>query len=442
MPLTGLRPARDPWLGITARSWKLCLEGPCAPSIVGAQSSDFRLIFTLCLLEEGLLVNCRAWPDGFTALFPPHLAILYSLFVLSLDAPLLFLISICTKVRREPRATDSVTDTPSSTLTDATSPTETSTEDSRVDRTSSAEFTTSIASKTLDHHSGLDGTRSTTLTHSGLTTFTSATSTSEPTSLISSVPDDDSSGPPYALIFGLLFGILGLIAIIALIIIIIYRHRRRSRQVSDTDSLQGDRASANSRTGLRRDFRSQMSYLWDASPTSSALFNFQPGAAHHPDRQHHNPPYSDPFSDTEAVPDGGIRTAPINKDLEDQPCISSTEPQAANRDSFHSGTSLGSTLVLPGRSSMGSEYQGTSPPSPTSAPSGTSMGSTLILPGRSSMGSESQGQNLLFPKSPSSSSYTYQRNVVRIDRLGSLDLDRSQTVVSRRSSGTIPAGLL
>lgn len=347
----------------------------------------------------------------------------------------------CTKVRREPRATDSVTDTPSSTLTNATSPTETSTEDSRVDRTSSGGYTTSTASQTLDHQSGLDGIHSTTLTHSALTTSTSATSTSEPTSLISSVPDDDFSGPPYALIFGLLFGILGLIALIALIIIIIIRRRRRSNQVSDTDSLQGDRASTNSRTGLRRDFRSQMSYLADASPTSSGLFNFQPGAAHNSDKQHEAPLYSDPFSDTEAVPDGGIRTAPTNKDYEDRPYIHSTEPQAANRDSFHSGTSLGSTLVLPGRSSMGSEYQGTNLPSPT-APSGTSMGSTLILPGRSSMGSDSQGPNLLFPKPPNNSSYTYQRTVVRIDGAGSLDPDKSQTVVSRRSSGTIPAGLL
>ncbi|KAL4761934.1 uncharacterized protein BDW70DRAFT_134714 [Aspergillus foveolatus] len=347
----------------------------------------------------------------------------------------------CTKVRREPRATDPVTDTPSTTLTDITSPTETSTEDSRVDRTSSGGYTTSTASQTLDHQSGLDGIHSTTLTHSALTTSTSATSTSEPTSLISSVPDDDSSGPPYALIFGLLFGILGLIALIALIIIIIHR-RRRSNQVSNTDSLQGDRASANSRTGLRRDFRSQMSYLGDASPTSSGLFNFQPGAAHHSDKQHQTPPYSDPFSDTEAVSDGRIRTAPTNKDYEDRPYIHSTEPQAANRDSFHSGTSLGSTLVLPGRSSMGSEYQGTNLPSPTSAPSGTSMGSTLILPGRSSTGSDSQGPKLLFPKPLNSSSYTYQRTVVRIDGVGSLDPDKSQTVVSRRSSGTMPAGLL
>jgi hypothetical protein len=70
------------------------------------------------------------------------------------------------------------------------------------------------------------------------------------------------------------------------------------------------------------------------------------------------------------------------------------------------------------------------------------MGSTLILPGRSSMGSDGQGPTLLFPKPPNSSSYAYQRTVVRIDGAGSLDLDKSQTVVSRRSSGTTPAGFL
>ncbi|KAL4987198.1 hypothetical protein BDW68DRAFT_111510 [Aspergillus falconensis] len=343
----------------------------------------------------------------------------------------------CTKVRREPRATDFVTDTPSSTLTDPPSPTETSIDDSKAHGTSSG--TSGLGTASLNHmleqSSMLDGIHST--TH---TTFTTETPTTEPTaSLISSISDDDSSGPPYALIFGLLFGILGLIALVALIIFII--HRRRSRQVSDTDSLQGDRASTNSRTGLRRDFRSQMSYFHDASPTSSALLNFQPVMAHKPDEHHQNPPYSDSFLDAAAVPDGGIGIIPTDNDHEDHTYVPPTESQAANRDSFLSGTSLGSTLVLPGRSSMGSEYQVTNLPSPKPPPSGTSMGSTLILPGRSSMGSDDQGANFPFSKPPSSS-YTFPRAIIRIDGAGAFGLDNPQTVVTRRSSGTIPAWLL
>ncbi|KAL4997727.1 hypothetical protein BDV10DRAFT_194904 [Aspergillus recurvatus] len=415
-------------------------------SLVGqaqAQSSDSRHIFAPCFHEEGLLANLPTWPDW-----------LYSfgraLTAMSTDPSIIFYQGLrCTKVRREPRATDSVTDTPSSILTDAPSPTETSTEDSKAHGTSSGEYTTSTATSglgttssndALEQSSRPDGIHSTTLTHSTHTTFTTETSTIEPTSsLISSVSDDGSSGPPYALIFGLLFGILGLIALVALIIFLI--HRRRSRQVSDTDSLQGDRASANSRTGLRRDFRSQMSYLHDASPTSSVLLSFQPAAAHNPDEHHQNSPCSDLFSDAAAVPNVGIRILPTNHDHDDHIYGPPTESQAANRDSFDSGTSLGSTLVLPGRSSMGSEYQGTNLPSPKLPPSGTSMGSTPILPGRSSMGSDDQGTNFPFPRPPSSS-YTYPRTLIQIDGAGSFGLDNPQTVVPKRSSGTIPAGFL
>ncbi|KAL4979996.1 hypothetical protein BDW66DRAFT_126606 [Aspergillus desertorum] len=349
----------------------------------------------------------------------------------------------CTKVRRKPRATDPVTDTPSSTLADATAPTETSPENSKVHGASSSnEYTTSTANsglgtpsshQTSKYSLGLDSIHSTTLAHSTHNSFTTETSTTEPTSsLTSSKSDDGSSGPPYALIFGLLFGVLGLIALIAWIIFIIYR--RRSRQMPDTDSLQGDRASANSRTGLRRDFRSQMSYFAGASPTSSALFNFQP------EEPHQNRPYADPFSDAAVVPDGGLRIIPTDNDHGNHTFVLPTESQAENRDSFHSGTSLGSTLVLPGRSSMGSEYQETNLSSSEPPPSGTSMSSTRILPGRSSMGSDGQGPNIPFPKPPSSS-YANPRTVIQIDGAGSFGLDYSQTVVSRRSSGSTPAGL-
>ncbi|KAL4903698.1 hypothetical protein BDW74DRAFT_38314 [Aspergillus multicolor] len=356
----------------------------------------------------------------------------------------------CTKVRRAPVPTDSATsstDTPSTTSIDAPSP-----EDAKLIETSnrsSNEGTSTVASATAtinpelgtafsnhttsrdpEYLSNLNTIHSTLSTSSTHTAFATETSTQPTSTSSTSLVSDDDAGPPYDLIFGILFGILGLITLIALIILLI--RRRRARQEAEADSLQDDRASANSRTGLRRDFRSQMSYLDGASPTASTLLNFQPGAAYRPDEQHRHQSlqYSDPFSDMAAVSDE--EQSSTNYYSENRTPALPPEPYTTERHSYHSGTSLGSTIVLPGRSSMDSEYSRTQssarPPG-----SGTSQSSTLTLPGRSSMGSDDPVPHFSFAKPPDyTSSYTYSKTTVRVNGRGSsFDLRASQAMVSR-----------
>ncbi|KAL4792880.1 hypothetical protein BDV19DRAFT_367560 [Aspergillus venezuelensis] len=350
----------------------------------------------------------------------------------------------CTKVPRQPRATDflisSTEEIIPSTSTIAPAAVEISTEptdESFSDRTSSEDTpittstTTSETSETQStaesRSSGVDaGIYNTSTEHSFThTTFTTGiTTTSEPTATspgsISSAPDDDSGGPPYATIFGILFGILAFIILIALIIFFLLR--RRKRQLAEES--QDDRSSANSRTGLRQDFRSQMSYLSDASPAPSMLLPEAPQMRLSDNQTPYQTPAhnSVPFADTlETQPGPKSFIVPIitqrrptdpEKETEDyaQPAASHTP----NRDSMHSATSLGSTLVLPGRSSFGSEYQGLTPTCPKSPSSGSSCPGVFPQPANTSL------------------------------RSGSFDLGNSQsgTAVSRRSSGVMPGGLL
>ncbi|KAL4916919.1 hypothetical protein BDW62DRAFT_93459 [Aspergillus aurantiobrunneus] len=203
----------------------------------------------------------------------------------------------CTKVPRQPRATDSPS--PSTEANTPSSTAETSAENAAsqtsLDQPTSNEDSTSITvspitttsssysgtdpssssqttSQELESHSseldtGIHSTASNSALH---TTFTTETFTTPQPSTSSqpvpSVSNNDSTGLPYATIFGALFGALGFIALVAVIIFLIRHRSRRS-----SGGLQDDRASTDSRTGLRRDFRSQMSYLSDASPTSSII---------------------------------------------------------------------------------------------------------------------------------------------------------------------------
>ncbi|KAL4925915.1 uncharacterized protein BDV17DRAFT_166042 [Aspergillus undulatus] len=337
----------------------------------------------------------------------------------------------CTKVPRQPRATDSqkpsseenvsattITDVPSAVETFAGN---TTLSDISSDRSISNEnitnapgLGTGIYNTSADHS----------LTHTTLTVETSTTSrpTTSSSDPIPSASDDDSDGPPYGAIFGVLFGILGLIALIALLVFLILR--RRGRQQAEDP--QDDRASANSRTGLRRDFRSHMFYLSDESPAPSTLLPDPPQMQYSNLQPLNQAPYdSDPFSDMAEAPPGPksfvvpIITQRRATDPSDQTkaeaSIEPFESRAENRDSFHSGTSLGSTLVLPGRSSAGSEYQGLSHSFPKSPSSGSTYPMTFVPPASTS------------------------------PRSGSFDLANSQsgTAVSRRGSGMMPgAGAL
>lgn len=354
----------------------------------------------------------------------------------------------CTKVLRQPRATES-SGTPAETGTPSTTDEPSSTKETPTDDTTSqqtyhnqhtaSEDTTStttgvtttatisdletepsLPSQTTSqkpglHPAGLDSS----VSHTTFATETPTTSQSNPSSgPIGFVSDDEpTSTPPYAKIFGALFGVLGFIALVA--ILILFFLRRRSRQKSA--GIEDDRASANSRTGLRRDFRSQMSYLSGPSPTPSAILN--PGTTQYAhDEQRRIPSrdsnYSDPFSDT-AEDYGGPNSAVIPIIMQGSTTVpnkneSLTQPAksyATNRDSNHSGTSLGSTLVLPGRSSLGSDFR--------SSPS--------------------------LPRSPGNDpTSSHPRPIARTvnTRSGSLDLDNAQNAVSRRSSGAMPGVLL
>ncbi|KAL4962623.1 uncharacterized protein BDV14DRAFT_177940 [Aspergillus stella-maris] len=349
----------------------------------------------------------------------------------------------CTKVPRQPRATDSLTSSIEeiipSTSTNAPAAVETSTgptDGSSADRTSSEDTTITTStpaagnletqSAAESHSSGVDvGIYNTSTEHSFThTTFnTGSTTTSEPTAtspgFISSAPDDGSGGPPYAMIFGILFGLLAFIVLIALIIFFLLR--RRKRQL--VEESQDDRSSANSRTGLRQDFRSQ-SYLSDASPAPSTLLPEVPQMRLSDNQTPYQTPArnSDPFADTLETQPGPksfivpiiTQRCPTYPEKETQYYTQPAASHNPNRDSIHSATSLGSTLVLPGRSSFGSEYQGLSPTYPKSPSSGSSFPGVFPQPADTSL------------------------------RSGSFDLGNSQsgTAVSRRSSGVMPGGLL
>ncbi|KAL4947860.1 hypothetical protein BDW69DRAFT_177580 [Aspergillus filifer] len=341
----------------------------------------------------------------------------------------------CTKVPRQPRATDSINSSTEeiipSTSTNAPAAVATSTEPTDElpsDRTSTPTSETSETQSAAESHSsGVDvGIYNTSTEHSftHITFTTGSTTTSEPTATspgsISSAPDDDSGGPPYATIFGILFGILAFIILIALIIF--FTLRRRQRQL--VEESQDDRSSANSRTGLRQDFRSQMSYLADASPAPSTLLPEAPQMRLSDKQPGYQTPArsSDPFAymtETQPGPKSFIvpiitQRRPTDPERETEDYAQPAAEHLPNRDSTHSATSLGSTLVLPGRSSFGSEYQDLSPTYPKSPSSGSS------LPGA-------------FPQPANTSLWS-----------GSFDTGNSQsrTAVSRRSWGVMPGGLI
>ncbi|KAL4870009.1 hypothetical protein BDV12DRAFT_166875 [Aspergillus spectabilis] len=371
----------------------------------------------------------------------------------------------CTKVRRKPRATDPPRPSTSSTSETSEEGPTSSRETSSSDRSTSNEDTTSVtatyivapatttssstsgtepssssqtaAQKSESHSSDLDISTSSNPSVTHTTFVTETTTTIQTTTPIynpnPSTSDYESSGPPYAKIFGSLFGALLFIALVAIILFLFFR-RRRSRQAPtaagrwNNKQFRDDRASAGSRTSLRRDFKPETSYLSDVSPTSSILF--KPVTKQYFDNPRHQtksqPRYSDPFSDLAEVPNSHdpqssivpfvMRSFAMNPDTDAEYPSRPEESHVANRDSVHSGTSLGSTLVLPGRSSIGSDFHETS---------------------------------LSFPKPPETG-HSYPRAVVRTNHTYSDPFDlclddtssNKQISASRRSSGTIPVVLI
>ncbi|KAL4807004.1 hypothetical protein BDV18DRAFT_159227 [Aspergillus unguis] len=281
----------------------------------------------------------------------------------------------CTKVPREPRATDSTLGASSAGSSFESSPTTEPVQDSTTheapdqgdgEKPTSTSFI--LPTNGTDSGTGSFSNQTTqpSESHPGLgsinphNTFTPP-STAQPTSSdIPSVSEDDSSGPPYGTIFGILFGILGFIALIALIIFFV---RHRSRQTAEAEE-QDDRASANSRTGLRQDFRSHMSYLSDPSPPPP---DFHPDIEPQPYQNYSGPVLCSDTAEQGTTP---YMIQPVVNQNKNP--ISPTRLLAADRDSTHSATSLGSTLILPGRSSMGSDWP--------SSPNSTGMGPAASKP--------------------------------------------------------------
>ncbi|KAL4875283.1 hypothetical protein BJY04DRAFT_202353, partial [Aspergillus karnatakaensis] len=374
----------------------------------------------------------------------------------------------CTKVPRKPRATDpprpSTTSSSSGSGTVADEPTfhqasssdrstaqSTSREDTPTTTTTAPARTTSNLTSDTEPSSSSQATSPdreadpsdlyTSTTSDELvtrTTFITETTTTIQTTTPNSRPivsttDDDSEDPPYATIFGSLFGSLFLIALIAIILFLFFRRRRSRRDPTAANCwnvrtiFRGDRASTGSRTSLHRDFKPETSYFSDASPASSTLF--KPGIKPYFDNPHHETKnqtrYSDPFSDLAEVPNTQdpkssivpfiMRGSVINPGADDEHPARPAETHIPDRDSVQSGTSLGSTLVLPGRGSIGSDYQETT---------------------------------YSFPKPPATG-HSYPRAVVRMENARSdpfdLGLDdissNKQISASRRSSGTIPVVL-
>ncbi|KAL5335032.1 hypothetical protein BJX70DRAFT_336222 [Aspergillus crustosus] len=294
---------------------------------------------------------------------------------------------------------------------------------------------TSRDSKSQSSYLNISTASNPTTTHTTFITETTTTiqTTTRISSPIPSTSDDDSTDPPYATIFGSLFGALLFIALIAIIIFLYFR-RRRSRQTPSAGPwnvpriFRDDRASTGSRTSLQRDFKPVTSYLADASPTPSALLKTSTKPySDNPDYHIKNQPRdSDPFSDLAEVRESHdykssnvsfiMRSSAVGPDTSNEYPSRPAETHFPDRDSMQSGTSLGSTLVLPGRSSFGSEYQENS---------------------------------LSFPKSPSTG-YSYPRAVVRLGDTHSDPFDlylddtpsNKQISAFRRSSGTIPVVLI
>ncbi|KAL2802417.1 hypothetical protein BJX63DRAFT_415112 [Aspergillus granulosus] len=377
----------------------------------------------------------------------------------------------CTKVPRQPRATDppSTTnnaptttsstdrDTPDETeapqpsirttsTTVAPKPTLTSDSDSESSSAESQDQSSSNPSETpsLGSDNSIYSTAPTDPagTHTTFTTETSTSTTStSPTEPVASVSEDDGSGPPYGTIFGTLFGIVGGIALI-LIIFFLFRRRSRRRSTgydepeawSEKKPLYSGRGSPDSTTMLCRDVRSGMSYLSDASPAASTLSRPETTPSPYFDKpvqytQSRSGPDQNPFSDAAEIPPGlqssivpfMMRSSAMDMDPDlnsrtkvnpdpTYPAESYAPYRDRDRDSVQSGVSLGSTLVLPGRSSAGSNYQG-----------------------------------MVFPTPPDHQSSLMQRVMVR----GNLDLyeadgERNRPLIpaSRRSSGTIPIALI
>ncbi|KKK21121.1 hypothetical protein ARAM_005832 [Aspergillus rambellii] len=294
------------------------------------------------------------------------------------------------------------------------------------------------------------------------TTLATETLATAPTAIPSLQPlrntfqQDHEDGTSLSAIFGSLFGGLGFIAVVLLVFFFYFQRRSKrspfgvwsSRGIRETRASAG---SVDSTTSLRREYRSGMSYLLDTSPVDST-FNLLIGGA----SSYHDPispisprgPSRFPdstelmhWADPPIIPSmaGNSTLSPLNGDAQASTPPWSEISRAANRappdllprnpgaitrpedshtvdrTSMHSDDSLGSTLILPGRSSTGSSYRRISFPMMTAPPENE-------------------------PSYPiEAATRDSARNSTRSDQF---DLDVVRITLSRRSSNTLPTSLL
>ncbi|RHZ72029.1 hypothetical protein CDV55_101868 [Aspergillus turcosus] len=179
-------------------------------------------------------------------------------------------------------------------------------------------------------------------------------------------------------ILGSIFGTLGFIALILLMCFLIYRYRRRKprdgRSLGGSEKLlRGGRHSADSWASSQHAFLSRTSSLSDAP---SALDHHVPGLnlgstyAHVRKGSSHlsepDPNPSDVSPDMRAHIGRAIGGAQVHSTPGDQPREKPISPNfQINQDQqsiYSSERSLGSTIILPGRSSFGSSLQRASYP--------------------------------------------------------------------------------
>ncbi|THC87974.1 hypothetical protein EYZ11_012582 [Aspergillus tanneri] len=210
--------------------------------------------------------------------------------------------------------------------------------------------------------------------------------------------DDTSGNASLRILLGSILGASAFVALVLLICFLLFRHRRR-KQINDRgiggreNLLRGGRESADSSAGLYHGYGSGVS---NASGASASLYNFEPNTLVNSDHDgHHNPSqehacHSNPFTDSAEITramqgstpnvDSPVQNPfanPVDNNQISQQAHFPRRPasvplftnQSGNmqrpgmpfvldeRSIRSSDRSLGSTIILPGRSSSGSSLQ-------------------------------------------------------------------------------------
>ncbi|KAI9035100.1 uncharacterized protein KD926_004521 [Aspergillus affinis] len=209
--------------------------------------------------------------------------------------------------------------------------------------------------------------------------------------------EDNNDSVPLRTILGSVLGATAFLVLALLICLLILRNRRKSKggqSVRGSEKpLHEGRQSPDSATGLYHDHRSAASNVSETSSNSS-LYNFIPNAplissydGHHGSNQQHQNHYCDPFSDSDEILPTSRENAYHIKNTVRYPFLddhqrtgrasyprrpASLPLSFASSDShrrpgipfmrdegsmYGSDRSLGSTIILPGRSSSGSSLR-------------------------------------------------------------------------------------